>query len=361
MMRSPAASMRRFGAVTSIALAALLAPLIAGCAGGAGKGGFKMPPVPVEVSNVAAQAVTDRFHAVGTIDANETVKMVTEIGAIARELPFAEGQSITEGALIAHLEDNDLKADAARAEALRDQARTNRQRVAQLFEQRAASQQELDDAASALKVAEANDVLARTRAAKAIIRSPLSGVVGRRLVSPGQYLAVGQPITDVASVDVMKIAFASPERYVAQLQRGASVTISTTAYPGRTFDGMISVVDPMIDPVSHTVQIVARIPNRGRLLKPGMSADVNATLGRRANALVVPDEAIFAEGDQNFVYIVKPDSSVMRQAVVIGTRDSTQAEITQGLKPGDRVVRAGYQKLFDGAKVMPMPAGGPGR
>src|SRR5204862_993361 len=91
----------------------------------------------------------------------------------------------------------------------------------------------------------------------------------------------------------------------------------------------------------------------------GMSADVGATLGQRPNALVVPDEAIIAEGDQSFVYIVKPDSSVMRQAVTIGTRDSTRAEITQGLKPGDRVVRAGYQKLFDGARVMPMPPGGP--
>jgi membrane fusion protein, multidrug efflux system len=338
------------------AAAALAIALLAGCAGGQG-GGFKMPPVPVEVSDVQTTPVTDRFHAVGTIEANETVKMVTEIAAVVRDLPFAEGQNVAEGAVIAHLEDSDLKAEASRAEALRDQAKTNHQRIHTLFEQRAASQQELDDAASALKVAEANDVLARTRAAKAVIHSPLSGVVGRRLVSPGQYLAVGQPITDVASIDVMKIAFASPEKYVAQLRRGAPVEIMTTAYPGRTFAGTISVVDPLIDPVTRTVQIVARIPNRGRLLRPGMSADVNASLGQRANALVVPDEAVFAEGDQSFVYVVKPDSTVMRQAVSIGMRDSTQAEITQGLKPGDRVVRAGYQKLYDTAKVMPLPSG----
>jgi membrane fusion protein (multidrug efflux system) len=337
------------------AAAALALALLAGCSAGP-RGGFKMPPVPVEVSDVQAQAVTDRFHAVGTIDADETVRMVTEIAAVARELPFNEGQTVAQGALIAHLEDSDLKAEAARAEALRDQAQTNLRRIQQLSDQHAASPQELDDARSALKVAEANDALARTRAAKAVIRSPLSGVVGRRLVSPGAYLAVGQPITDVASIDVMKIAFSSPEKYLSQLHRGAPVEIAVTAYPGRTFAGTISVVDPIIDPVSHTVQLVARIPNKGRLLRPGMSADVNATLGRRANALVVPDEAIFAEGDQSFVYVVKPDSTVMRQAVSIGIRDSTQAEITQGLKSGDRVVRAGYQKLFDTAKVMPLPS-----
>ena len=94
------------------------------------------------------------------------------------------------------------------------------------------------------------------------------------------------------------------------------------------------------------------------MLRPGLSADVNATLGEKRQALVVPDEAVFAEGDQNFVYIVNPDSSVVRTAVVIGMRDSTRAEVVQGLKTGDRVVAAGYQKLFPGAKVMPVPAGG---
>ena len=324
------------------------------------RGGFQMPPVPVEVADVLVQSVTDRFHAVGTIEARENVKVVNEINAVVRELPFAEGQAVAAGALIARLEDSDLKAEATRAEALRDQARTNHQRVKQLFDQGAASQQELDDTGSALKVAEANLELARTRLAKTRIHSPLSGVVGRRMVSPGSYLNVGQLITEVAAVDVMKISFSSPERYMAQLRRGAPVQITTTAYPGDVFTGTISVVDPLLDPATRTVQVEARIPNRGRKLHPGMSADVTATLGERPHALIVPDEAIFAEGDQNFVYVVKPDSTVMRQAVVLGTRDSMRAEVSQGLKEGDRVVRAGYQKLYEGAHVIPMPSGGPG-
>ena len=336
----------------------LLGLLLGSCA--PSRGGFQMPPTPVEVAEVQTQAVTDRFHAVGTIEANEYVKVVNEINAVVRELPFAEGQAVAAGALLARLEDSDLKAEASRAEALRDQAETNHQRVKQLFDQHAASAQELDDAGSALKVAEANLELARTRLAKTRIRSSLSGVVGRRLVSPGAYLNVGQQITEVASVNVMKINFSSPERYLSQLKRGAAVQITTTAYPGEVFTGVISVVDPLLDPVNRTVQLVARIPNRGRKLRPGMSADVTATLGERPHALTVPDEAIFAEGNQNFVYVVRPDSNmVYRQAVVIGTRDSSRAEVTQGLKPGDKIVRAGYQKLYEGAHVMPAPAANP--
>jgi membrane fusion protein (multidrug efflux system) len=346
----------RFGALIAAPLVALV---LAGCAGRAG-GGFQMPPVPVEVADVKTEGVTDRFRAVGTIEAEETVRIVNEISAVVRELPFAEGQSVNAGAVLARLDDSDLHAESQRADALRDQARTNHQRVKQLFDQQAASQQELDDAASALKVADANAVVARTRYDKAHIRSPLTGVVGRRLVSPGAYLAVGTPITEVASVGTVKVGFSAPERYLSQLRRRAIVTITTTAYPGEVFNGDISVVDPILDATSHTVQLVARIHNRGGRLRPGMSADVTATLGERPQALTVPDEAVFGEGDQSFVYIVKPDSTVMRQAVVLGTRDSTRAEVTEGLKAGDRVVRAGYQKLFPGAKVMPVPAGAAG-
>ncbi|HKQ59602.1 MAG TPA: efflux RND transporter periplasmic adaptor subunit [Candidatus Eisenbacteria bacterium] len=357
-MRSFASRPRALGAFALLLLLPVVG-LLAGCAGG-GRGGFQMPPVPVEVAPVVSETVEDRFHAVGTIEANETVKMVSELAVAVRSLPFAEGQSVARGALIAQLEDSDYKADAARTEALRDQAQTNFTRIKQLVDQNAASQQELDDASSALKVAEANQVVAATRLAKTRIRSPLSGVVGRRLVSPGQYLSVGQEITEVASLDPMKITFSSPERYKAQLRRGANVEIMTTAYPGQVFTGTISIVDPILDATTRTVQVVAQIPNRARKLSPGMSADVNATLGRRPNALVVPDEAVFGEGDQNFVYVVKADSTVTRVAVTIGTRDSSRAEIIQGLKAGDQIVRAGYQKIFEGARVVPMPAGGPG-
>ncbi len=349
-MTSPVAVMRRTGA---LALALSIGMSLAGCAGRAG-GGFQMPPVPVEVADVKSERVTDRFRAVGTIDAEETVKIVNEISAVVRELPFAEGQPVQKGALLARLDDSELSAESARADALSDQAKTNFQRVRQLVEQKAASQQELDDVSSALKVAEANAALARARYDKAHIHSPLTGVAGRRLVSPGAYLAVGTTITEVASVGVVKVAFSAPERYLPQLRRRAIVTVTTTAYPGEVFTGDISVVDPILDETSHTVQLVARIHNRGGKLRPGMSADVTATLGERAQALTVPDEAVFSEGSQSFVYIVKPDSTVMRQAIVLGTRDSTSAEVVQGLKAGDRVVRAGYQKLYEGAHVMPV-------
>jgi membrane fusion protein (multidrug efflux system) len=337
------------------AIACLLAAVVAGC-GGKRAGGFQMPPTPVEIAAVTAGGVTDRFRAVGTIEAEETVGIVNEVAGVVRELPFAEGQPVRRGELIAHMEDRELAAEASRADALAEQARTSHSRIDQLFKQNAASQQELDDAASGLKVAEANAQVAKTRLEKARIVSPLTGVAGRRLVSPGTYLPIGTPITEVASVGHVKVGFSAPERYLSQLRRKAIVTITTTAYPGEVFNGDLSVVDPLLNASTHTVQMVARIDNSQNKLRPGMSADVTATLEERPNALVVPDEAVFSEGDQSFVYLVQADT-VVRQPVVLGTRDSSHAEVTRGLKAGDQVVRAGYQKLYPGAHVM--PAGAP--
>jgi membrane fusion protein (multidrug efflux system) len=360
--------MTQTGSRARIASFAVLAVALAGALGGcsgAPRGGFSMPPMPVEAVDVKSTTVRDRFRALGTIQAEENVQVVSELNAVVRELPFAEGQSVAKGALLARLDDSEIGADARRAEALRDQARTNFARMQQLAEQKAASPQELDDASSALKVAEANYGVAKARFDKTRILSPLAGVVGRRLVSPGAFLRTGDPITEVAAVDRMKVSFSAPERYADLLRRGAAIDVTTSATGGRVFRGQLSVVDPILDPVTRTVQLVARVTNPGRVLRPGMSADVTATLAERPNALVVPDEAVFAEGDQSFVYRIQPDSTVMRQAVVVGLRDSAQVEITQGLSAGDRVVSAGYQKLFPGAKVMPVPsgalgAGGPG-
>jgi hypothetical protein len=113
-------------------------------------------------------------------------------------------------------------------------------------------------------------------------------------------------------------------------------------------------VEASLDPATRSVRIMARVTNTNGRLRPGMSADVTAVLRERANAVTVPDEAVFAEGEQFFVYSVKEDNTVARTAVTLGTRMAGAVEVLAGLEPGTRVVRAGHQKLFEGAKVMPV-------
>jgi membrane fusion protein (multidrug efflux system) len=343
-----------------LAGAALSAVALASCsprAGGAGRGGFGGFAMPVEVAEVQSDRVRDNFRAVGTIEADEIIQVVSEVNAVVRSLPFSEGGAIRRGQLIAQLDDREIRADAARTTALRTQELSNYERAKKLVETQAISTQELESARADFAVAEANETLAKARLDKTRITAPYDGVVGRRRVSPGAFLRVGDLITEIARVDVVKVMFAAPERYAGRIRVGSPVSIASPAFPGETFRGRVSVVDPILDPRTRTIQIVAKFPNPGRKLRSGMSADVAVGISEREGALLVPDEAVFAEGNQVFVYRVNPDSTVARAAITIGSRDSARVEVLSGLSLGDRVVRAGHQKLFDGAKVMPAPSG----
>ncbi len=336
--------------------ALLLLAILAGCAKGGGPGGmgFKMPPMPVETALVVQGRVADRFEAVGSIDASDAITVVSEIDGVVVSLPFREGGAIQQGGLIAQLDDAQLRAEVARTEALREQSQSTYDRVKAVVDQGAGAPQDLDDAAAALKVAEANLALAKSRLSKTRIEARFSGVLGARRVSPGAFIRAGQAITDLANLDELRVNFSAPERYLGQLHKGAEVEISTTAYAGYSLRGRIDVVDPVLDPSTRSARIVARVRNPGGRYRPGMSANVSAVLSQRPNALTIPSEAIFAQGDQSFAYVVKKDSTVTRSALTLGTRLPDAVEVVKGLEPGMTVVRTGHQKLFEGAKVIPV-------
>ncbi len=330
--------------------AVMMALVTTGCEEQQQGGGFAPPPTPVETSIVVPQTVTDRFEAVGTLDAGESIMIVAEIDGVLESVPFDEGGFVKAGALIARLDDDQLAAELARAEAVRDQTQASYDRIKSVVDLGAGAPQDLDDAAAALKVAEAEVKLAQTRLDKTRITAPFAGLVGARRASPGAFLRSGDGITELAQIDELRVNFSVPERYLSQLQRGSEVSVSTTAYEDEV-TGRINVVEPILDQVTRSARVVARIRNPKRRFRPGMSANVSAVLGRREGAIAVPSEAVFVDGAQPYVFRVGPDSTVSRVAVGLGTRLTDIVEVTSGLDAGDRVVRAGHQKLFEGAKV----------
>jgi len=171
-------------------------------------------------------------------------------------------------------------------------------------------------------------------------------------VSPGAFVRAGEKIAEVAQITDLDVDFAVPERYLAHLRRGTEVDVSTTAFPGYELKGRIDVIDPVLDPATRSVHVIARLANPEARFRPGMSASVRAVLSSREHALTIPSEAVFAEGDQFLAYVVQSDGTVQRATLSLGTRLAGSVEVIDGLKEGDVVVRAGHQKLFPGAKVM---------
>ncbi len=317
----------------------------------AGGGGFTMPPTPVEAVQAVTGPVVDRFEAVGTVEAEKAITVVSEIDGAVVELPFREGAPISRGGLIARLDGTQLEAELARAEALLAQRQSIYDRIKAVVDKSAGSPQDLDDAAAALKVGEADLALAQARLAKTRITAPFGGMLGARRISPGAYLRAGEAITDLARITEIRVEFSAPERFLGRLNRGAEVTVSTTAFPGYELTGEIFVVEPLLDAATRSARLVARMANPEGKFRPGMSANVSAVLGERLEALTIPNESVFVDGNQTYVFEILENGTVTRRAVSLGTRLADAVEVIQGLEPGARVVRSGHQKLFEGAQV----------
>jgi len=322
-------------------------------------GGFQMPPMPVETATVTQKAVIDPFEAVGTIEAEDAITVVSEMDALVVSLPFREGQTIAKGGMIAQLDDTQLRAEETRALALLEQRKVTFDRIKTITDEGLGAAQTLDDAAAALKVAEADLAVIRARLQKTRIVAPFAGIVGSRRVSPGAFVRAGSAITDLAQIDQLRINFSAPERYYSSLQRGAEVKVTTTAYADVALTGKVEVIEPIVDQATRRVKIIARLNNPGGKFRPGMSANVTVVLGERENALVIPSEAVFVEGNQALVFVIQADSTVARTPVELGTRMRENVEVLNGLAAGTMVVAAGHQKLFPGAKVMPISAAPP--
>jgi membrane fusion protein, multidrug efflux system len=333
----------------------ILTFLVTSCGDQGSAGGqFSMPPMPVEVTEVQKQGVNEKFEAVGTIEAIEEITVVSEINASVVDIPFTEGSQIKKGELIAQLDDSQLAAEVSSAEALYAQSLATYNRVKKVVDQKAGTPQDLDDALASLKVAEANLKLSQARLDKTRIVAPFNGMIGSRRVSVGSFLRTGDPITELANLNEIRINFSAPERYLSELKRGSEVIVYSPVYPGHEVKGRIIAIEPIIDSDTRTARIVARVQNPGQKFRPGMSANVSVILSKRPEALTIPTEAVFANGNQSFVYIVNADSSVALAPVTLGTQLSNVVEIVGGLQQGTSIVTAGHQKLFPGAKVIPV-------
>lgn len=335
----------------------ILLPIVAGCGndgGAAGGGPGGMPPMPVETALVEATGMTDRFNVVGSLASDAEIVVVSEISAMVEALPFQEGQELAKGDLIARLDDDMARAELQRAEAVVQQRRTSHERTQAVVRENAGAPQDLDDAAANLAIAEAELALAKSRLAKTRITAPFRGVVGAREVSVGTYLRAGEPITELAKLDELRVNFNAPETYIGRLHVGAPIEVRTSAYPDLVLQGTVDVINPVLDRTSRSARIVARVTNSERRLRPGMSANVSVVLANRPGAVTVPGESVFFQGQQAFVYTVNADSTVALAPVSLGTRQAELVEVSGGLEAGQTVIRSGHQKLFPGARVMPV-------
>ncbi len=305
---------------------------------------------PVKVAPVKLDSVNVELSAVGSLLAAESVVIRPEMAGRVTELPFKEGQSVSKGAKLLTIDNNEFEAALAGSMARLKTEQVKLDRARDLMQQNYISQEAVDNARGSVSVAQARVREDQAKLAKTIIYAPFNGVLGLRMISPGAYVKAGDDVVRLENLDFLKLDFRVPEIYVSKLRTQQVVSVRTDAFPNEVFEGQIYAVEPNIDEKTRTVLVRAEIPNKQAKLRPGMFGRVNVLLDTRHNAAIIPEQAIWPQGRDSFVYKVV-DGIAMLTKIEIGSRRPGEVEVSMGLAANDLVVTDGQMKLKDGASV----------
>ncbi|GAB3347876.1 efflux RND transporter periplasmic adaptor subunit [Lysobacter tyrosinilyticus] len=308
-------------------------------------------PATVTTQVVRPRPWSDSVQALGTVHARESITVTAKVSEIVQQVHFDSGDVVAKGAPLVTLSGQAQQAALTEAKAEANEADKLYRRQSELAEQQLIARSALDTQRAARDAANARVAQIHAQLGDRVIRAPFAGVLGIRQVSPGSLVTPGTSIATLDDTARVHVDFPVPEIMLAQLAPGLQVSGRSEAYPQRRFDGVVSTVDARIDEATRSVTVRADFPNTDRALRPGMLLEIALQRPQR-QALLVPEIAIVQVGSDSFVYRVDADGSVERADVEVGARRDGLAEITSGVKTGERIVVDGTVKLHPGSKVV---------
>jgi membrane fusion protein (multidrug efflux system) len=305
--------------------------------------------VPVALAAAEAGTIRERIEAVGTTLARQAVDIVPLTSGRVAEIAFTPGERVEAGAVLVRIDDEAEQAAVAEAEASLREAELALDRATKLRANNTVAQATVDELQAAFVGARARLDAARKQLADRTVKAPFAGVVGIRGVDIGARVDDETVLTTLDDLSEVEIEFSVPEIFFGRVRQGLPVSATSAAFPGRAFSGRIATVDTRIGQVSRAFRVRAVLPNPDLVLPAGMFMHVEVVLEERP-AVLIPEEAVTAEADGAFVYVVE-EGRARRQTVRLGQRTAGAVEVLDGLEAGQPVVRQGVQRLRDGASV----------
>ena len=255
------------------------------------------------------------------------------------------GDYVQAGEVLAEMDDVNLL--QARLKMLNDS--TEFSRLAELYAAGGLSKSDLEAMELSYNVSRSSyeNLLENT-----VLLSPVDGVISARNYDKGDMYAMSQPIYVVEQIVPVKLLVGISEVDYTKVHKGDRVEVTADAFPGKTFKGEISRIYPTIDPATHTFTAEILVPNKDKVLRPGMFARVRVLFGVN-RSVVVPDAAIVKQtgSGERFVYVLNPDNTVTYTNVKLGVRMGSEYEVLSGLNDGDRIVTEGQIRLKSGIEV----------
>jgi membrane fusion protein (multidrug efflux system) len=321
---------------------------------------FQMPPTAVTTVVTRRETWPSTLTVIGTAAAIQGVTVSADLPGTIDKIHFESGQWVREGDILVELDTRQERAQLANMEAQRDLAGINYGRAQELVKAGVISHSEYDNASAQQKATEAQVGDIKAAIARKTIHAPFTGLLGIRQVSLGQYLAAGQAIVSLQSVDPIYVNFGVPQQDATQMRPGRVLRVTNGNLKGMAFSGKITALDSVINEQTRNIQVQATLANKGNKLRPGMFVQVELPIGEARQVVPLPASAInYAPyGDSVYVVTEMKDAKgnkyrgARQQVVKIEGSRGDQVAITSGLNPGDEVVSSGVFRLRNGAPVL---------
>jgi len=360
-------------------LAAALALSVCGCKKAAPAA---LPPPVVQVMDITATNAPLHTEMIGQLDSPQNVEIRARVEAFVDKMLFIEGTNVNAGDPLFRLDSKPFEERLAaangmlaEAEAALKKYQADVARLAPLAEKRAVPRQDLDNALASVDVGKAGVLSAKARMESATIdlgycdvRAPITGLIGAKQVSIGELVGKGQPtlMATISTIDPIWFYCAVSEAEYLKADAGARrtgrqvselpIALILTDGSVHPAQGRFVFIDRAVDAKTGTLRVRAEFPNPQKILRPGMFARIKVDLGIQPNSILVPEQAVAELQGNNFVWVIGPDSKAMQRAVQVGQQIGENLLIREGLKPGERIVVEGLQKVREGAAVQPMTA-----
>lgn len=323
-------------------------------------GGDKgIPTETVSTAEVIKEKWERSVESVGSLRAVQGADLSTESSGVVAKIHFENGQEVNEGDLLVELDHETESANLRSAEAEADLARTVFERTKRLRANNTVPQSDLDAAESQLRKTAALVEQLKSTINKKELRAPFSGRLGIREVNLGQFVDNGDKIVSLQALDPIFVDFLLPQQLIAGLAVGRPLKLLTDAYPGRGFDGELTAINSVIDPVTRNIRLQGTLKNADGALRPGMFARVILALGEAEEVVRIPATALITAPYGDSVFVLEKSTAedgtaktVAKQRFIrTGRARGDFVSVTQGLQPGETVVSAGAFKLRNGTPV----------
>jgi membrane fusion protein, multidrug efflux system len=358
-------------------LASLVVGLAATCTSCKKAPAAALPPPVVQVKEISAGNAPMETEIIGQLDSPQNVEIRARVEAFVEKVLFTEGTTVKEGDPLYVLDKKPFQERLAAAKGMLAEAKAalnkyekDVARLQPLADQRAIPKQDLDNAAASVDVGKASVQSAEARVESALldlgyceVRAPITGLIGAKQVSIGELVGKGQPtlLATMSTLDpiwfycaISEVQYLRAENEVRRTgKQVAELPVSLILADGSVHPdkGKFVFIDRAVDSKTGTLRVRAQFTNAQQLLRPGMFARIKVDLGVRPDSILVPERAVAELQGKNFVWVVDADNKTTQRPVKVGETIGENVLITEGLKPGERIVVEGVQKVREGSAV----------